>query len=264
MKIRTEGESAAAQARVRDLLSKPLTVEAAVQVALLNNRALQAAYNDLGVSEAEMIEASPPPSPAVSLIRLTGSGFEIERQLAQNVLALLTLPRRREIAEDRSRRRKRAPWRQRSRRRLKPNALISAPSPLPKSSKYLEDARVSAEVRFGLAKKLGETGAMSKLDQAREHAFMPRSVATSPSRDSSNAATGKSSTVFSGCGARTLPTGCPTSSRLYRRSQKPLPMLRRSRSCPEVDLETRAHGTGDARQAIRPDADHPVDRRAGR
>ena len=57
--------SAAAQARVRSLLSKPSTADAAVQIALLNNRTLQAAYNELGASEAEMVEASLPPAPSL-------------------------------------------------------------------------------------------------------------------------------------------------------------------------------------------------------
>jgi len=49
-------------------------------------------------------EASLPPPPTPSLRRIVGSGgFEIERQIVQNVLALLTLPRRREIAEARLR-----------------------------------------------------------------------------------------------------------------------------------------------------------------
>ena len=103
VKIRSEGDSVAAQARVASLLSKPLTADAAVQIALLNNRALQAAYNELGVSEAEMVEASLPPAPTFSLARLTGAELEVERQIVQNVLGLLTLPRRREIAEDRFR-----------------------------------------------------------------------------------------------------------------------------------------------------------------
>ncbi|HXE68398.1 MAG TPA: hypothetical protein VN523_03505 [Hyphomicrobiaceae bacterium] len=51
-----------------------------------------------------MAEASLPPPPTLSLRRIVGSGgFEIERQIVQNVLALLTLPRRREIAEARLR-----------------------------------------------------------------------------------------------------------------------------------------------------------------
>ena len=90
------------EARVQALLSRPLSAEAAVQIALLNNRGLQAAYNELGISEAQMVEASLPPSPAFALSKLfTSAQFEIERQIVQNVLGLLTLPRRREIAEDR-------------------------------------------------------------------------------------------------------------------------------------------------------------------
>jgi outer membrane protein TolC len=36
---------------------------------------------------------------------------------------------------------------------------------------FLEEAKTAAEVSSDLAKKLGETGALNKLDQAREHAF---------------------------------------------------------------------------------------------
>ena len=35
-----------------------------------------------------------PPAPSLSLSNITGTEFEIERQLAQDVLALFTLPRR--------------------------------------------------------------------------------------------------------------------------------------------------------------------------
>ena len=60
VKIRTEDDSAATQARVTALLAKPLTADSAVQIALLNNRALQSAYNELGISEAQMVEVRNP------------------------------------------------------------------------------------------------------------------------------------------------------------------------------------------------------------
>jgi hypothetical protein len=76
---------------VKGLLAKPLTVSSAVQIALINNRGLQAAFNELGISEAQMVEASLPPPPTLSFQRIVGSGgFEIERQIVQNVLALLS------------------------------------------------------------------------------------------------------------------------------------------------------------------------------
>src|SRR5262249_3672312 len=39
------------------------------------------------------------------------------------------------------------------------------------SIRYLEEARVAAEAASDVAKQLGQTGAMSKIDQAREHVF---------------------------------------------------------------------------------------------
>lgn len=172
VKIRDEQDAAAAAARVRALLAKPLSASSAVQIALLNNRGLQAAYNELGISEAQMVEASLPPSPTVALARLVGGGgYEIERQIVQNVLALLTLPRRRDIAEARFRQAQMRAVEATLRtgaeaRRAYYRAIAAA-----QSAKFLQDARLSAEAVADLAKKLGETGALSKLDQAREHVF---------------------------------------------------------------------------------------------
>lgn len=50
-------EDARADSAVARLLAGPLTAEAAVQVALLNNRRLQATYEDLGVAQAELVQA---------------------------------------------------------------------------------------------------------------------------------------------------------------------------------------------------------------
>ena len=172
VKIRNERDAAVVNARVKSLLAKPLTASSAVQVALLNNRGLQAAYSELGISEAEMVEASLPPSPTIALSRLLGSGgYEIERQIVVNLLTLLMLPHRREIAETRF---KQAQLRAvettlrtaAEARRAYYRAVASR-----QSLKFMEEARASAEAVSDLAKKLGETGAMSKLDQAREHVF---------------------------------------------------------------------------------------------
>lgn len=171
VKIRNEAEAAAAQARVKSLLSAPLSAKAAVEVALLNNRTLQAAYNDLGVSEAEMIEASLPPAPSFSFVHLTGAELEIERQVTQNILALLTLPRRRQIAEDgfkvaQLKAVEATLQTAAEARRTYYRAVAAA-----QTVRFLEQSRASADASSELAKKLGETGAMPKLEQAREHAF---------------------------------------------------------------------------------------------
>ncbi len=43
--------------RLKKLLSEKITADEAVQVALLNNRELQAIYSDLGVAQADLVQA---------------------------------------------------------------------------------------------------------------------------------------------------------------------------------------------------------------
>ena len=104
IKLASEAEATAAADRVAALLKGPIRPATAVQIALLNNRGLQAAYNELGISEAQYVQASLPPSPLASFDQLVGD-FEVEitRQLVANILALATLPARTEIAQDRFR-----------------------------------------------------------------------------------------------------------------------------------------------------------------
>lgn len=50
-------EDVAARKYVERLLAKPLTPDAAIQVALLNNRSLQAAYTSVGIAQANLVQA---------------------------------------------------------------------------------------------------------------------------------------------------------------------------------------------------------------
>jgi outer membrane protein TolC len=172
VKIDGPDKKAHAAERVKQLLKQRLTAATAVQIALLNNRGLQAAYNELGISEAQMVEASLPPSPTLAIGRMVWSGaFEVERQIIQNVLGLVTLPRRREIAEAR--------YQQAQARAVEATLRAAAEASRAyyravasnDSVKFLEEAQASAKTVSELAKRLGETGAMTKLNQAREHVF---------------------------------------------------------------------------------------------
>ena len=51
--------------RVEDLLSTTLTSATAVQIALLNNRGLQARYAEIGIAQADLVQAMTPPNPIV-------------------------------------------------------------------------------------------------------------------------------------------------------------------------------------------------------
>ena len=102
--IRSVDEAQRANDDVTRLLRRALTVDTAVQVALLNNRGLQATYNELALAEADRVQESLLPNPTFSISRIAGGGVvEIQRQVVGDILALATLPFRSEIAKQRFR-----------------------------------------------------------------------------------------------------------------------------------------------------------------
>ena len=176
--VRTADDAEQAHATVRQLLARSLSADAAVQVALLNNKGLQAAYNELALAETDLIEQSLPPNPTFSISRISGDGAsEIERQVVGDILALATLPFRSEIARERFRQaqlraaletlRLAAEVRRAYFRTIAANEIVG----------LLTDAKSTAESTAQLAKKLGETGALNKLDQAREQVFYAETTA---------------------------------------------------------------------------------------
>jgi outer membrane protein TolC len=172
LKISTDQGVAAAASRTQQLLKLPLSADGAVRVALLNNKGLQAAYNELGIAEAVRVAASLPPSPAFSLSWVsTPVELDIERRIIADILALATLPARAEIAAERFRQAQLRAAEQTLRvaaeaRRSYYRAIASA-----QVMAALTQAESAAETSARLAKQLGETGAMNKLDLAREDAF---------------------------------------------------------------------------------------------
>ena len=172
LKVTSDVEAASAAEHVDRLLKQPLTVDAAVQIALLRNKDLQAAFNDLGVSEAQYVQASLPPSPQFSISRLAGQGdIEVTRQIAASLFALATLPSRTAIATKRF---DAARWRTAE----KVLALAAdvgrqyyTTVALQEQEGFLRQAQASAQVSTDLARQLGEAGNLNKLEQAREGAF---------------------------------------------------------------------------------------------
>lgn len=176
--IRTADDAVVAGNAVERLLRRALTVDTAVQIALLNNRDLQAAYNELALAEADRIEQSLPPNPTFSISRISGNGaIEIERQVVGDILALAALPLRSDIARARFRQaqlraaletlRLAADVRRSYYRAISANELVG----------LLTDAKRTAESTAELASKLGQTGSINKLDQAREQVFYAETTA---------------------------------------------------------------------------------------
>jgi cobalt-zinc-cadmium efflux system outer membrane protein len=87
--------------RLDELLHGGLTRGRAVAIALLNNPALQVTYEELGVSQADMVQAGLLSNPTVSGsvgFPATDGGLEYEASIVQDFLDLLVLPLRKRVA----------------------------------------------------------------------------------------------------------------------------------------------------------------------
>ena len=99
---RGTADDRAVDAAVRDVLARPLTADAAVQAALLNNRKLQATFEDLGIAQADLVQAGLLRNPVLDLsLRVpTAAPFKtyLNFAVAENFLDVFLIPARTKIA----------------------------------------------------------------------------------------------------------------------------------------------------------------------
>lgn len=178
--IQNQDQARSAAAEVKSLLrrKKVLDAETAVQIALLNNKGLQVAYADLGDSAADAWQTTMLINPTAS-IGTTGMGTPdleafktIEGMITTNILALATRNRGMAIADTRFRQAQlTAAIRTLQVAADTRRAWISAVAAW-ENVGQLQRAQAAADAASELAEKLGETGAMTKGAQAREHVFV--------------------------------------------------------------------------------------------
>jgi outer membrane protein TolC len=169
---RNDAERERIGVRVAELLRSPLSADAAVQLALLNHRGLQAAFHELGLSEAELVQASRLPNPGFSFGRFkAGDEREIERGFHFSLARVLALPWLRDAAQ----RRFEATQSEVALRVLEHGAdtrrawvrAVAAQENLRYARQVMRAAEASAE----LARRMQQVGNFSTLQRAREQAF---------------------------------------------------------------------------------------------
>jgi outer membrane protein TolC len=171
--VQSGEEAQAVAANVKTLVQKKtLGPDAAVQVALLNNKGLQAAYADIGLSAADVWQETMLINPTVSVGMIGIDPVRtVEGAVVTNILALMTRPRRVAVADARFRQAQlRAAEETLTLAADTRRAWINAVSAWENVS-YLNQAQAAADAASALAQKLGETGAFTKTGQAREHVF---------------------------------------------------------------------------------------------
>jgi cobalt-zinc-cadmium efflux system outer membrane protein len=100
--IRGSDEDRQVQEAIAKLLADELTIDEAVQIALLNNRSLQARYEELGVTQADVVKAGLLKNPTfLGLVRFPEDSSEdtnLEFEVALDFLDILMLPARKKLA----------------------------------------------------------------------------------------------------------------------------------------------------------------------
>jgi len=176
--VQNANEAEAVAKRIHGLVHKrTIDADTAVQVALLNNKGLQAAYADIGMTAAQVWQEGLPENPKVS-IEVLGIGApglngyrSIEGWIANNILRLATRDRRVDIADTRFRQAQKRAVLETLQLGLRTRAAwINAVGAF-ETVHYLNQAQVAADAASELAEQLGRSGALTKAGQAREHVF---------------------------------------------------------------------------------------------
>ncbi len=169
---RSDADSESIDQRVAELLAQPLSADAAVQTALLNNRGLRAAFQELGISEADRVQAGRLPNPGFVFARKTqGSGLEIERLFTLNLAHLIAMPLTLELESRRFE----------QTQTLLTQAMLSLATDTRKSYYtalaadetvgYMRQVMKAAEAAAELGRRMAQVGNWNKLQQAREQGF---------------------------------------------------------------------------------------------
>jgi outer membrane protein TolC len=169
---KSKDEQSAINQRVAELSRQKLDVESAVQIALLNNKGLQASLYELGIAESDVIQAGRLPNPRFSMFWARNGGeYNIEQALTFNIFSLITMPRIKKIERQRFELTKQQTAYEVVRlayetRQAYFNALAAA-----EQTKYSEQVKGSAEASAELARRMVKAGNFNKLEQAREQSF---------------------------------------------------------------------------------------------
>lgn len=176
--IKTDADADAVRELVKQLLASPLSADDAVQVALLNNRGLQATYAELGIAEADLVQAGRMTNPHFAYLRTRHGGErKLEWALTFPVIDLLTMPLRTRLEENRFEEAKlsvagRAVDVGLETRRAWYQAVAAA-----QTVRYMEQVKEAAETSAELARRMAAVGNWPRLNQQREQVFYAETTA---------------------------------------------------------------------------------------
>ncbi|UUX96665.1 TolC family protein [Aquabacterium sp. J223] len=170
---RTAADGEMMAQRVAELLAQPaLSPDDAVQLALFNNRGLQARFTELGITEAELVQAGRMANPGFTFGRLKSvDGVEIERGIHLSLARLIAMPL---IYGAEARRFERV------KREVTMDMLALAAETrrawvqavaANETLRYMQQVKEAADASAELARRMEQAGNFNKLTRAREQSF---------------------------------------------------------------------------------------------
>ncbi len=169
---RSDADRERIDARVAELLRAPLTADAAVQIALFNHRGLQSEFHQLGINEAELVQASRLPNPGFSFGKFrAGEEREIERGFHFSLARIIAMPWLRDAARTRFEATQGAvALRVLEHGAAARKAWVQAVA-AQESVRYAQQVMRAAEASAELARRMQQVGNFSALQRSREQAF---------------------------------------------------------------------------------------------
>ena len=162
--------------RVAELLARPLSADDAVQVALLNNRGLQAEFAELGIGEADLVQAGRLPNPRFAMMHASrpengGREYKIEQALTFNVFSLITMPLASEMEARNFERVKRGVTLEVLRLASETRKAYYVAIAAEETVRYTRQVKDVADASTELARRMARAGNWGKIQQAREQGF---------------------------------------------------------------------------------------------
>ena len=170
---RSDDEASAVRARTREILARPLSADAAVQLALLNNPGLQATYAELGIAEADLVQAGRGPNLRLHWLRtkVGNDVAKVEESFAFDLLGVLLMPLRQKMEARRFERVQAEVTAEVIRIAMQTRkAWVQAVSAA-ETERYMGQVKEAAEAGSELARRMAAVGNWPKLTQMREQVF---------------------------------------------------------------------------------------------
>lgn len=169
---RDDAGARALQAALRELLARPLDMDGAVRVALLANPGLQASYQEVGIAQADLVQAARLSNPVLDVKHLgAGGALEIERTFTFNLAELLTQPLAARIEARRFEQVKLQIAARIERHALDTRRAWVEAVAAGQALDYARTVNASAEASADLAARMAKVGNLSQLDLAREQLY---------------------------------------------------------------------------------------------